>query len=72
MVNQIIEKISCLSARFLSYDGCVVLIKSVLEAMTSYWPSFFVLPKSISKEVDKRCCDFLWGVIDHKKVPFLN
>lgn len=73
VVNKITEKISSLSARSLSYAGGTVLVKSVLEAMSSYWASFFVLPASINKEVDKRCRDFLWGrTEDHKRTPLVS
>lgn len=58
VVNKITERITCWSARFLSYAGRMVLIQSVLQAMSAYWSTFFILPASISKEVDRRCRDF--------------
>ncbi|KAL0313301.1 UNVERIFIED_CONTAM: hypothetical protein Sradi_5729400 [Sesamum radiatum] len=44
----------------LSFAGRVQLIKSVLMALDVYWAMTFILPKGVSKEIEKRLCSFLW------------
>ncbi|XP_060210394.1 uncharacterized protein LOC132637300 [Lycium barbarum] len=49
LVEKITSKISCWSARMLSYAGRHQLIKSVLFSIQTYWSQIFILPKKIIK-----------------------
>ncbi|KAL2224632.1 UNVERIFIED_CONTAM: hypothetical protein Sindi_2930300 [Sesamum indicum] len=44
----------------LSYAGRVQIIKSVLTSLSVYWASAFILPKKITKEIEKRLRAFMW------------
>ncbi|KAL2231095.1 UNVERIFIED_CONTAM: hypothetical protein Sindi_1703900 [Sesamum indicum] len=44
----------------LSYAGRIQIIKSVLSAMSTYWASAFILPKTVTKQIEKRLRNFLW------------
>ncbi|XP_062118492.1 uncharacterized protein LOC133832124 [Humulus lupulus] len=49
-------------SRHLSFVGKVQLIHSILLGLQNYWMSTFILPQSVSKEVEKLCTGFLWGM----------
>nr|GFA75050.1 hypothetical protein [Tanacetum cinerariifolium] len=44
----------------LSFAGRLQLIKSVISSMQVYWASMFILPVSISNDIEKLMRDFLW------------
>nr|GEX32627.1 reverse transcriptase domain, reverse transcriptase zinc-binding domain protein [Tanacetum cinerariifolium] len=45
----------------LSFAGRLQLIKSVISTMQVYWASMFILPVSISNDIEKLMRDFLWN-----------
>nr|GEW45364.1 hypothetical protein [Tanacetum cinerariifolium] len=45
----------------LSFAGRLQLIKSVISSMQVYWASMFILPVSISNDIEKLMGDFLWN-----------
>nr|GEV13563.1 RNA-directed DNA polymerase, eukaryota [Tanacetum cinerariifolium] len=45
----------------LSFAGRLQLIKSVISSMQVYWASMFILPVSISNDIEKLMRDFLWN-----------
>ncbi|XP_062108179.1 uncharacterized protein LOC133819045 [Humulus lupulus] len=45
-----------------SFAGKVQLIHSILLGLRNYWMSTFILPQSVSKEIEKLCRGFLWGL----------
>ncbi|XP_062099754.1 uncharacterized protein LOC133805589 [Humulus lupulus] len=57
-INQILHS---WASRHLSFAGRIQLIHSVLFGLRNYWMSIFVLPHSVTKEVEKICRGFLWG-----------
>lgn len=73
LVQKITDKLDLWSAKNLSYDGRRVLVQSVLQAMSNYWSSMFIIPQSIVKMVDESCRKFLWGTKNSEKViPLVN
>lgn len=48
-------------ARSLSQVGWTVLIQSVATAIPSYYMSVFILPKTISRDIDRHIKNFWWG-----------
>lgn len=62
LVNKICQRISCWTSYiFLSYAGRLLVIKSVLFAMQSYWASFMFLPNSVLKILQSTLARFLWA-----------
>lgn len=47
--------------KWLSFAGRLQLAISVLSSMQVYWASVFILPVSVSKEIEKLIRNFLWG-----------
>ncbi|XP_062080841.1 uncharacterized protein LOC133785636 [Humulus lupulus] len=45
----------------LSFAGRAQLIYSILLGIRSYWMSIFLLPQSVTLEIDRLCRNFLWG-----------
>lgn len=71
--DKITKRISCWTAEHFSYAGRLVLLQSVLQSMSSYWASFFLLLSSICKAMDQICLDFLWGSSGaERKVPLVQ
>lgn len=60
LVEKITERIRCWSAKCLSYDGRIKLIKSVIFGMQTYWAQIFVLPKRMLKMIEALCRTYLW------------
>ncbi|XP_062093636.1 uncharacterized protein LOC133799654 [Humulus lupulus] len=49
------------ASRHLSFAGQAQLIHFVLLGIRSYWMSIFLLPQSVTLEIDRLCRNFLWG-----------
>ncbi|XP_074271685.1 uncharacterized protein LOC141595620 [Silene latifolia] len=59
-----------MGAKHLSYAGRLILVKSVLTQIHSYWSRVFLLPKAIIHKVESICRAYLWsGSDEHHKVP---
>ncbi|XP_074266805.1 uncharacterized protein LOC141590092 [Silene latifolia] len=61
LIERIVARIRALGARHLSYFGRLILVRSVLSTLHSYWASLFLLPTGIMKKVDSICRNFLSG-----------
>ncbi|XP_074320818.1 uncharacterized protein LOC141657465 [Silene latifolia] len=73
LIERIVQRIRCLGARKLSYAGRLVLVKTVLSTLHSYWASMFLIPSGIMNKVDSICRNFLWGGRDsYLKAPNIN
>jgi hypothetical protein len=46
--------------RWLSIEGGLTLVKSVLEGILVYWLSLSHIPKGILEKIRKKCFSFLW------------
>eukprot|EP00253_Pinus_taeda_P026324 PITA_26324 len=62
------SKLKHWSFKWLSKEGRLVLIKSVLMAILVYWASLTWVPKGILSSIDKLCSRFLWAGSKTKKV----
>lgn len=60
LIDKILARVKCWTARFLSYAGRVQLIRSVIFGMQTFWAQIFMLPKKIIKEITSICRVFLW------------
>ncbi|MFS7909488.1 putative RNA-directed DNA polymerase [Helianthus anomalus] len=60
----LIDKVKCKilswKNKSLSFAGRLQLISSVLNSLQVYWSSVFILPTSVSKEIEKIMRGFLW------------
>ncbi|CAJ2643989.1 unnamed protein product [Trifolium pratense] len=59
--DRIWKKINSWSSRCLSQAGREVMIKSVLQTIPSYIMSVFLIPHSLSDEIEKMLNSFWWG-----------
>ncbi|KAK9677000.1 hypothetical protein RND81_11G115300 [Saponaria officinalis] len=60
LVDRVVEKIRVVGVRNISYAGRVVIIKSVLMSLHSYWARIFILPKTVLNRIEAICRSFLW------------
>ncbi|XP_048498172.1 uncharacterized protein LOC125496687 [Beta vulgaris subsp. vulgaris] len=60
MIEKMTSRIRLWSTRHLSFAARSQLINSVLMSMHVYWVQLFILPKSILKEINNICRNFLW------------
>ncbi|XP_074296884.1 uncharacterized protein LOC141627544 [Silene latifolia] len=64
LVDKIVAKIRGWGTKHLSYASRLVLVKSVLTQMHSYWARIFLLPKGVIHKVDSICRNYLWAGLD--------
>ncbi|XP_074288930.1 uncharacterized protein LOC141614073 [Silene latifolia] len=64
LVDRIVTRIRSWGAKKLSYAARLVLVRSVLSQMHSYWARIFLLPKGIISRVDAVCRNYLWSRTD--------
>lgn len=67
VLDQVVAKISSWKARHLSFDGRLILTKSVMEAIPIYPMMTNLLPKACIHDIQKLQRDFLWGDTESKK-----
>ncbi|GKU98807.1 hypothetical protein SLEP1_g11756 [Rubroshorea leprosula] len=60
LITKITDKISSWTSRYLSFAGRLQLISSILQSITNFWCSIFILPKRVIKSVEGICNAFLW------------
>lgn len=65
LLQQIKARLSSWSAKSLSFAGRLLLIKTVISGVSTFWCSSFILPKSCINRINSLCGIFLWnGRID--------
>ncbi|CAA7017583.1 unnamed protein product [Microthlaspi erraticum] len=65
LIQQVKEKFTSWSARSLSFAGRLLLIKTVIAGISTFWCSSFILPKACIKKINSLCSIFLWkGTIE--------
>lgn len=69
LMDKMTNRIRNWSTRSLSYAGRVVLVKSVLMAIHSYWSQLMILDKKIVKGIISISRSFLWESIEDTKKP---
>jgi len=73
LVEKITKNISIWATKTTSYAGRVALINNVLMGIYTFWATIFILPKSVIKEVNSKCRNFLWGANGvFKKIPYIS
>lgn len=60
LLQQIKSKFSSWSSKALSFAGRLLLIKTVVSGITTFWCSTFILPKGCNKRINSLCGVFLW------------
>ncbi|XP_074283345.1 uncharacterized protein LOC141607894 [Silene latifolia] len=70
LVDKIVAKVRGWGTKHLSYAGRLVIVKSVLTQMHSYWVRIFLLPKGVIHKVDSICRNYLWaGSDEYRHAP---
>ncbi|XP_074300566.1 uncharacterized protein LOC141631843 [Silene latifolia] len=73
LVEKIVDRIRMLGARKISYTGRLILVKSVLTSLFSYWANIFLIPKGVLKQIDNICRNYLWDVTsNYMSVPLVG
>ena len=67
VVERVLNKLSGWKAKFLSFAGRSVLVKSVMSAIPNYVMQGEALPMHLCEKLDKINRDFLWGSTRDKK-----
>ena len=67
VVERVMNKLSGWKAKFLSFAGRAVLIKSVMSAIPNHIMQGVALPTHICDKLDKVNWDFLWGSTSEKR-----
>ncbi|CAL1407427.1 unnamed protein product [Linum trigynum] len=62
LIDRITSRVQGWKAKSLSYAGRVELVGSILYSMSQYWMNVFMLPKTVIREVERICNNFLWSV----------
>ncbi|XP_013717732.1 uncharacterized protein LOC106421432 [Brassica napus] len=60
LLQQIKARLSSWSAKSLSFAGRLLLIKTVITGITTFWCSSFMLPTACIKRINSLCGIFLW------------
>ncbi|CAN1122537.1 Putative ribonuclease H protein At1g65750 [Linum perenne] len=67
------KRLGTWKARFLPFGGRLVIIKSVLSALSVYYLSLFRAPCSVISTLERIQCRFLWfGVADVERIHWIN
>ena len=67
IAERMLSKLAGWKARFLSFAGRCVMVKSVLTAIPNYVMQGAVLPVHLCEKIDRISRDFLWGSSAEKK-----
>ncbi|XP_062103573.1 uncharacterized protein LOC133814656 [Humulus lupulus] len=67
IIKKIKMRLHTWGSRHLSFAGKIQLIHSILLGLRNYWMSTFILPQSVSKEIEKLCRGFLWGMNGNRR-----
>lgn len=60
LMQQIKSRLSSWSAKSLSFAGRLLLIKTVITGIMTFWCSTFILPQACVKRINSLCGVFLW------------
>ena len=60
LIHQIKTKFSSWSVKSLSFSGRLLLIKTVISGINTFWCSAFILPKACIVRINSLCGQFLW------------
>lgn len=60
LLQQVKAKFNSWSVKTLSFSGRLLLTKTVISGITTFWCSSFILPKACIKKINSLCSTFLW------------
>lgn len=60
LLQQIKSRLSSWSAKSLFFAGRMLLIKTVIAGITTFWCSTFIMPQACVKRINSLCGVFLW------------
>lgn len=60
LIHQIKSRFSSWSVKTLSFSGRLLLVKTVIAGITTFWCSAFILPKACVNRINSLCSMFLW------------
>lgn len=60
LLQQVKARFASWSAKALSFAGRLLLIKTVISGITTFWCSSFILPKACVNKINSLCGLFLW------------
>ncbi|XP_018512128.2 uncharacterized protein LOC103853200 [Brassica rapa] len=60
LLHQVKTRFSSWSVKSLSFAGRLLLIKTVIAGITTFWCSAFILPKACINKINSMCSFFLW------------
>ena len=60
LLHQVKNRLSSWSVKTLSFVGRLLLIKTVIAGITTFWCSAFILPKACIKNINSMCSFVLW------------
>ncbi|XP_074266845.1 uncharacterized protein LOC141590133 [Silene latifolia] len=73
LVEKMVATIKGWGTRKLSYAGRLVLVKSVLSQLHSYWARILIIPKGVIQRIMYICRNYLWkGGDDYHKAPLVS
>ena len=61
LIEKLEKRLHAWSHCWISRAGCLILVKSVLEAIPVYWMSLLWIPKGILEKAHRICLHFLWS-----------
>ncbi|GKD20206.1 ty3-gypsy retrotransposon protein [Tanacetum coccineum] len=67
LIDKVKKRILGWKNKVLSFAGRLQLVQSVLSSMQVFWASMFILPKSISADVERLLRDFVWNYGELKR-----
>ncbi|CAA7048424.1 unnamed protein product [Microthlaspi erraticum] len=60
LIQQVKTRLTSWSSKSLSFAGRLLLIKTMIAGISTFWCSSFVLPKACIKRINSLCSVFLW------------
>ena len=60
LIQHIKGKVNSWSSRALSFAGRLLLINTVINGITNFWTSTFIIPKACIEKINSLCSSFLW------------
>ena len=73
VVDHIVSHMSSWNNKFISFGGCLVLMKSVTSSLPIYFLSFFKSPAGIISSIESFFKNYFWsGGEDFRKIAWIN
>ena len=71
LIDKFRSRVQSWTVRKLTYAGRLQLVKCVLFSLQTYWSQLFLLPKKVTREIERICRTFLWtgDLVQSRKAP---